>query len=124
MIEILETTVEGQQAKPTTTVATWNVNSINARLPHVTRFLQAQSPDVLLLQELKGTEFPAEHFRALGYESVAVTQKPTTASPSSRACRLKPSPPPLPATNRTAMRASSRRFWNKRRATRRNACAW
>jgi exodeoxyribonuclease-3 len=30
---------------------------------------------VLLLQELKGTEFPSEHFRALGYESVAVTQK-------------------------------------------------
>ena len=56
-------------------LATWNVNSINARLPHVTRFLEARSPDVLLLQELKGTEFPAEHFRALGYESFAVTQK-------------------------------------------------
>ena len=31
--------------------------------------------DVLLLQELKGTEFPAGSFKALGYESVAVTQK-------------------------------------------------
>jgi exodeoxyribonuclease-3 len=29
----------------------------------------------LLLQELKGTEFPFEAFRSLGYESVAVTQK-------------------------------------------------
>jgi exodeoxyribonuclease-3 len=29
----------------------------------------------LLLQELKGTEFPSETFKALGYESVAVTQK-------------------------------------------------
>ena len=56
-------------------LASWNVNSINARLDHVTRFLQAQSPDVLILQELKGTEFPAEHFRGLGYESAAVTQK-------------------------------------------------
>lgn len=56
-------------------VASWNVNSINARLGHVTRFLEAQAPDVLLLQELKGTEFPADHFRALGYESAAVTQK-------------------------------------------------
>ncbi|MGI4756562.1 MAG: exodeoxyribonuclease III [Janthinobacterium lividum] len=56
-------------------VASWNVNSINARLGHVTRFLEAQKPDVLLLQELKGTEFPAEQFRAVGYESAAVTQK-------------------------------------------------
>ena len=31
--------------------------------------------DVLLLQELKGTIFPAEVFRDLGYESAAVTQK-------------------------------------------------
>ena len=30
---------------------------------------------MLLLQELKGTEFPAEAFKSLGYESVAVTQK-------------------------------------------------
>jgi exodeoxyribonuclease III len=30
---------------------------------------------VLLLQELKGTEFPSEAFKSLGYESVAVTQK-------------------------------------------------
>lgn len=32
-------------------------------------------PDVVLLQELKGTEFPAAVFRELGYESAAVTQK-------------------------------------------------
>ncbi len=56
-------------------LASWNVNSINARLSHVTEWLGATAPDVLLLQELKGTEFPAEYFRALGYESAAVTQK-------------------------------------------------
>lgn len=39
------------------------------------QWLQSQSPDVLLLQELKGPEFPALVFKELGYESVAVTQK-------------------------------------------------
>jgi exodeoxyribonuclease-3 len=55
--------------------ASWNVNSIRARLEHVKRWLGARQPDVLLLQELKGTEFPAAEFAALGYESAAVTQK-------------------------------------------------
>lgn len=51
------------------------MNSIRARLPHVTEWLQAERPDVLLLQELKGTDFPAEYFAELGYSSTAVTQK-------------------------------------------------
>ena len=44
-------------------------------MDHVTSWMQTNQPDVLLLQELKGTEFPAQIFRELGYESVAVTQK-------------------------------------------------
>ena len=56
-------------------VASWNVNSIRARLEHVTGWLKTREPDVLLLQELKGTDFPEEVFRELGYRSVAVTQK-------------------------------------------------
>jgi exodeoxyribonuclease-3 len=56
-------------------VATWNVNSINARAQHVKDWLASVNPDVLLLQELKATEFPALAFRELGYESAAVTQK-------------------------------------------------
>jgi exodeoxyribonuclease III len=40
----------------------------------VTAWLKVREPDVLLLQELKGTEFPSEAFQSLGYESVAVTQ--------------------------------------------------
>ncbi|SRR6266568_355133 len=56
-------------------IASWNVNSVRARLEHVKTWLSACQPDVLLLQELKGTEFPAEVFKELGYESVAVTQK-------------------------------------------------
>jgi exodeoxyribonuclease III len=56
-------------------IASWNVNSIRARLDHVTTWLKHQQPDVLLMQELKAEEFPALVFKALGYESVAVTQK-------------------------------------------------
>ncbi len=51
------------------------MNSIRARLGHVTAWLQERKPDVLLLQELKGLEFPAEVFEGLGYRSAAVTQK-------------------------------------------------
>jgi exodeoxyribonuclease-3 len=56
-------------------IASWNVNSIRARLDHVTTWLKANRPDVLFLQELKGTEFPSTVFAELGYESAAVTQK-------------------------------------------------
>ncbi len=44
-------------------------------MEHVTTWLKARNPDVLLLQELKGTEFPFDVFNSLGYASVAVTQK-------------------------------------------------
>jgi hypothetical protein len=56
-------------------VASWNLNSVRSRLTHVTTWLEAREPDVLLLQELKGTEFPSDAFKSVGYESVAVTQK-------------------------------------------------
>lgn len=56
-------------------IATWNVNSIKARMDHVRRWLEKNNPDVLLIQELKGLEFPTDDFRAMGYESDAVTQK-------------------------------------------------
>lgn len=51
------------------------MNSIRARAEHVKMWLQAREPDVLLLQELKGTEFPSEFLKELGYHSAAVTQK-------------------------------------------------
>ena len=54
-------------------VATWNVNSVNARLETVLRWFEAQRPDVACLQEIKCVDekFPAEAFERLGY-SVAV----------------------------------------------------
>ena len=57
-------------------IATWNVNSILARLPLVQRWLAEASPDVLCLQELKCTDerFPASAFAELGYESVSFGQ--------------------------------------------------
>jgi exodeoxyribonuclease-3 len=56
-------------------IASWNVNSIRARIGHVTAWLRTNEPDVLLMQELKAEVFPAEVFKEMGYESVAVTQK-------------------------------------------------
>jgi exodeoxyribonuclease III len=56
-------------------IASWNVNSIRARLEHVRTWLTENRPDVVFLQELKSAEFPALVFKDLGYESVAVPQK-------------------------------------------------
>lgn len=56
-------------------ITSWNVNSIKARSAHVQRYLSESAPDVLMIQELKGESFPADDFKALGYDSVFVTQK-------------------------------------------------
>jgi len=57
-------------------IATWNVNSILARLPLVQRWLAETRPDVLCLQELKCTDerFPAAAFAELGYKSASFGQ--------------------------------------------------
>ena len=53
-------------------IATWNVNSLNARLPRVLEWLDANHPDVLCLQETKLADaaFPADALDGLGYRSV------------------------------------------------------
>ncbi len=56
-------------------IVSWNVNSIKARLEHVKRYLKEEFPDVLMVQELKGLEFPKCEFENIGYKSHAVTQK-------------------------------------------------
>jgi exodeoxyribonuclease-3 len=52
-------------------IATWNVNSLSARLPRVEEWLEYAKPDVLCLQETKQAEsaFPHEAFASLGYEA-------------------------------------------------------
>ncbi len=56
----------------TVRLATWNVNSLNARLPRVEEWLTLAAPDVVCLQETKlaNDAFPALTFEALGYQSV------------------------------------------------------
>jgi exodeoxyribonuclease-3 len=58
-------------------IATWNVNSVKARLPNVLGWLKQTAPDVVLLQEIKceTPSFPALEFEAAGYKSVALGQK-------------------------------------------------
>jgi len=53
-------------------IATWNVNSLRARLEKVTWWLERARPDVLLMQETKLTDAdaPADVFRDAGYELV------------------------------------------------------
>ncbi|MFO7484013.1 endonuclease/exonuclease/phosphatase family protein, partial [Oceanibaculum nanhaiense] len=47
-------------------IATWNVNSIKARLPNVLEWLKEADPDVALLQEIKcqAVDFPAMEFQS------------------------------------------------------------
>ena len=58
-------------------IATWNVNSIKARLPRVLEWLAEAAPDVVLLQELKGVaeNFPRSEIEAAGYHVEVVGQK-------------------------------------------------
>src|SRR5215470_11243348 len=53
-------------------IATWNVNSLKARLPRVEEFLGYAEVDVLCMQETKLADksFPALTFSSLGYDSV------------------------------------------------------
>ena len=58
-------------------IATWNVNSIKARLPHVLAWLDEAKPDVLCLQEIKclDADFPAMEIKGLGYHVETLGQK-------------------------------------------------
>ncbi|MFY9556965.1 MAG: exodeoxyribonuclease III [Blastocatellia bacterium] len=57
-------------------IATWNVNSVLARLPQVVQWLEAANPDVLCMQETKCVDerFPADEFSRLGYRSESFGQ--------------------------------------------------
>lgn len=58
-------------------IATFNVNSIKARLGNVLEWMKAADPDVALFQEIKCTEleFPALDLAGLGYQVALVGQK-------------------------------------------------
>ena len=58
-------------------ITTWNVNSINARIDHLIKFIKEDKSDIYLLQELKTIEdnYPNEFIKNLGYESYVNGQK-------------------------------------------------
>lgn len=58
-------------------IATWNVNSLNVRLPHVIEWLASAKPDVLVVQEIKQVTdaFASDAFTEAGYHSIASGQK-------------------------------------------------
>ena len=60
-----------------TKIATWNVNSVRARLPRVIEWLAEAEPDIFLVQEIKATEetFPRMEIEDLGYNVAIKGQK-------------------------------------------------
>jgi exodeoxyribonuclease-3 len=58
-------------------VASWNVNSLNVRMPHLSTWLATAAPDIVALQEtkLEDAKFPLEALTTLGYHSVFSGQK-------------------------------------------------
>jgi len=58
-------------------ISTWNVNSVRARLENIKKYIKNNSPDLLLLQEIKTEEknYPFESFKELGYNSYVSGQK-------------------------------------------------
>jgi len=59
------------------TIASWNVNSLNVRLPHLEEWLKLRQPDIVALQEtkLEDSRFPDSALAGLGYRSVFCGQK-------------------------------------------------
>ena len=58
-------------------ISTWNLNSINARIDHLIKFIKSDQSDIYLLQELKSIEenFPKIEIKNLGYHSYVNGQK-------------------------------------------------
>ena len=59
-------------------LATFNVNGIGSRLPHLLQWLEREAPDIVCLQELKAADarFPAAQIRDAGYGAIWQGQKP------------------------------------------------
>jgi exodeoxyribonuclease-3 len=58
-------------------IATWNVNSLKVRLPHVLDWIARRQPDALCIQEtkLEDAKFPVDELRAAGYHVACSGQK-------------------------------------------------
>ena len=58
-------------------IATWNVNSLKVRLPHVLNWITQNEPDILALQEIKlqDADFPLAALTQVGYQAICSGQK-------------------------------------------------
>ena len=58
-------------------IASWNVNSVRARIENILEYLKNDEPDIVFLQEIKteNINFPIVQFKELGYESFVFGQK-------------------------------------------------
>ena len=58
-------------------IATWNVNSVNARIEHLVKFIKKDQSDIYLIQELKciNESFPYQEIEKLGYYCYVNGQK-------------------------------------------------
>ena len=58
-------------------ITTWNVNSINARIEHLIKFIKQNQSDIYLIQELKciNDGFPYKEIEKLGYHCYVNGQK-------------------------------------------------
>lgn len=58
-------------------IATWNVNSLRVRLPHIQTWIADVEPDIMVLQEIKmpNEDFPHEAFAEIGYKAAVSGQR-------------------------------------------------
>jgi len=58
-------------------IASWNVNSVRARILNIVEYLKKYSPDILMIQEIKTEEsnFPFDEFKKIKYQSYVFGQK-------------------------------------------------
>ena len=58
-------------------ISSWNVNSVRARINNILEYLKKDSPDILLLQEIKteNKNFPINEFKKIKYNSYIFGQK-------------------------------------------------
>ena len=78
-------------------IASWNVNSVRARITNILEYIKDTLPDILFLQEIKTQDksFPYEDFKNVGYESHVFGQKSYNGvAIISKVCLLYTSPSP------------------------------
>jgi len=92
-------------------IATWNVNSLNIRMPRLVAWLAANQPDIVGLQETKveDARFPALEIAAAGYEVVFYGQRTyngVAILSKSQASEIRPDMPEFPDDHRRVLAAT------------------